>query len=60
MCFLQNKYCCRPISFLNIAKAIFKLDRRIQNAYAGQKDCENEGFCIRLASHKRLSNVQID
>ena len=24
-------------TFLNIAKAIFKLDRRIQNAYAGAK-----------------------
>ena len=24
-------------AFLNIAKAIFKLDRRIQNAYAGAK-----------------------
>ena len=27
-------------TFLNIAKAIFKLDRRIQNAYAGAKKIE--------------------
>ena len=47
-------------TFLNIAKAIFKLDKRTQNAYAGAKDCASEGFCIRLASYKRLSNVQID
>ena len=25
-----------------------------------QKDCASEGFCIRLALYKRLSNVQID
>ena len=26
----------------------------------GQKECASEGFCIRRALHKRLSNMQID
>ena len=44
--------------FLILLKIFSKEEYRMH--MQGQKDCASEGFCIRLASYKRLANVQID
>ena len=51
-----NKYCRRFIAIFNVAKAIFKLTGRLQNAYAGGKRLSE----LSILHTKRFVHMRVD